>query len=140
MTLFKCIKDIILSEKTIQGDIRMDINNIENILDGVMEINGALATALIDWKSGMALGTRTNGKFDIELAAAGNAEVIKAKIATMKSLKLSGNIQDILITLDTQIHIITLVPDNEELALYVALDGVKSNLALARAKLKAAVR
>ncbi|MDQ7085118.1 MAG: hypothetical protein Q9M36_09375 [Sulfurovum sp.] len=117
----------------------MNINNIENILNDIMDINGAIATAVIDWKSGMALGVRSNGNFDIELASAGNAEVIKAKMATMQSLGLSGNIKDILITLDTQLHIITLVPNNEDLALYLALDGTKSNLALARAKLKVAV-
>ncbi|MDQ7083405.1 MAG: hypothetical protein Q9M36_00020 [Sulfurovum sp.] len=44
-----------------------------------------------------------------------------------------------MITLDTQLHIITLVPNNEDLALYLALDSSKSNLALARAKLKAVV-
>ncbi len=117
----------------------MDINNVDNILDDIMGLNGSLAAALIDWKSGMALGTRTNGKFNIELAAAGNSEVIKAKMVTMKSLKLSGTIQDILITLDTQVHIITMVPSNKDLALYIALDSDKSNLALARIKLKSVV-
>ncbi|MDQ7083406.1 MAG: hypothetical protein Q9M36_00025 [Sulfurovum sp.] len=66
----------------------MNINNIENILNDVMDINGAIATAVIDWKSGMALGVRSNGNFDIELAAAGNAEVIKQKWLRCKVLVL----------------------------------------------------
>ena len=114
----------------------MDINKIEESLDTLMSTNGALAAAVIDWKSGMALGTRKNGNFDIELAAAGNSEVIKAKMNTMASLGLGGHIQDILITLENQIHIIGLVPSNPDLAIYIALDSSKANLALARNQVK----
>lgn len=37
-----------------------------------MEINGAIASGVTDWESGMALGMKSNGNFDIELACAGN--------------------------------------------------------------------
>lgn len=110
----------------------MNLHNIDEKLDELMKMNGAIAAALIDWESGMALGMRSNGNFDIELACAGNSEVIKAKMATMKSLGLEGNIKDILITLTDQLHIISIVPDNHELAFYLAIDGSKGNLALAR--------
>ena len=114
----------------------MDMNNIEGILKDVLSLNGALATSLFDWESGMVLGMDVNTDFNIELASAGNAEVIKAKMATMKSLGLDGSIDDILITLTDQIHIIKVVESNPELCLYVALDKSKGNLALARNKLK----
>jgi len=110
----------------------MDISKIDEKLDELMKVNGALAAGLIDWESGMALGTRANGGFNIDLACAGNAEVIKAKMATMKSLELNGKIKDILITLTDQIHIISIVPDQHELAFYLALDSSGANLALAR--------
>lgn len=113
----------------------MDINNIEEGLNSIMELNGSLATSLFDWKSGMVLGMVTNGSFNIELASAGNAEVVKAKMATMKSLDLSGKIEDMMITLSDQIHIIHVIKKTPELCLYVALDSDKSNLALARMKL-----
>jgi len=113
----------------------MDINNIESALDELISINGALATAVVDWESGMTLGTRSMGGFDIELAAAGNSEVVKAKMATMKSTHLNGQIKDILITLTDQMHIITMVGVHPELFLYVALDSSKANLALARNKM-----
>lgn len=118
----------------------MDLNNIDTMLDDLMKVNGALATGVIDWESGMALGMRTNGTFDIELACAGNSEVIKAKMATMRSLGLEGNIQDILITLSDQIHIIGMVPDQPELAIYLAMDSSKANLALARIAVKNAAK
>ncbi len=114
----------------------MDMKNIEASLAEVLELNGALATSLIDWQSGMVLGTASNSNFDIELASAGNSEVVKAKMATMKSLNLDGGIQDIMITLTDQIHIIHMLESNPELCLYVALDASKSNLALARNRLK----
>lgn len=113
----------------------MDINNIEGAIDEIMTINGAIAAAVVDWESGMTLGMRTMGNFDIELAAAGNAEVIKAKMATMQSTHLHGKIKDMLITLTDQMHVITMVEEHSELFLYVALDSSKANLALARNKM-----
>ena len=115
----------------------MDMSNIESILAEILELNGALATALIDWESGMVLGMATNNSnFNIELASAGNSKVLKAKMATIKSLKLEGEIEDIMITLSDQMHLIHILKTNPELCLYVALNAEKSNLALARNKLK----
>ena len=114
----------------------MNINDIDSALDEMMSISGALAAAVIDWESGMSLGMRSNGHFDIELAAAGNSEVIKAKVATINSIGLNGLIKDLLITLTDQIHIITMIEDQPELCLYVAMDSAKANLALARHKMQ----
>ena len=98
-----------------------------------MEIDGALGCAIVDYTSGMLLG-EAGGGVDLELAPAGNSDVVKAKMKTMKSLGISGNIEDILITLDTQIHIIRPSMTNEGLFIYLVLDKAKSNLALARRK------
>jgi len=110
----------------------MDMNNIEGALDKMMSINGAIAGAIVDWDSGMTLGARTMGNFDIEMAAAGNAEVVKAKMATIKRTDLQEDIKDILITLTGQLHIVSLVEEQPELFLYVALNSAQANLALAR--------
>jgi len=114
----------------------MNMSNIDGSLQEIMDLNGALACSLIDWESGMVLGMNSNGNFNIELASAGNSEVVKAKMATMQSLGLTGDIQDIMITLSDQIHIIHVLKSNPELCLYVALASAQSNLALARNKLK----
>ena len=114
----------------------MDMNNINAILEDMLSLNGALAASLFDWESGMVLGMGSNTDFNIELASAGNSEVVKAKMTTMQSLGLDGVIDDILITLSNQIHIIKMVPSNPELCLYIALDKEKGNLALARHKLQ----
>jgi hypothetical protein len=110
--------------------------NIETALKEAMSIEGALGVALVDWESGLTLGTLGGGKYlDLEVAAAGNTEVIRAKMRTMESLRLNDQIEDILITLSKQYHVIRLLKSTETgsgLFLYLVLDRAKSNLALAR--------
>jgi predicted regulator of Ras-like GTPase activity (Roadblock/LC7/MglB family) len=105
--------------------------NIQATLDKIMEIDGALACAVVDATSGMLLG-QAGGGMDLNVAAAGNSEVVRAKMKTMKSLNLSDNIEDILITLGKAYHIIR---THGNLFVYVALNKAKANLALARHKI-----
>ncbi len=107
--------------------------SINESLESLMGIDGALGTCIVDYKSGMLLG-KAGGGVDLDLAAAGNSEVVKAKLKTMSSLGIGGEIEDILITLDHQIHIIRPASQHGGLFLYLVLDKAKSNLALARRK------
>jgi hypothetical protein len=114
--------------------------NIEAALKEAMNIDGAVGASLVDWESGMSLGAVGGGKYlDLDVAAAGNTEVIRAKMRTMESLRLDDTIEDILITLTKQYHLIRLLKSsrNEQgLFLYLVLDRQKANLALARHSLK----
>lgn len=110
--------------------------NIQQTLTEIMAFDGALATALVDWQSGMTLGTAGTG-INVELAAAGNTNVVRAKLAVMKDLKLRGNIEDILITLEDQYHLLRILKSDPHLFVYVALDRSKANLGLARHRLAA---
>jgi hypothetical protein len=114
--------------------------NIETALKEAMTIEGALGVALVDWESGLTLGSLGGGKYlDLEVAAAGNTEVIRAKMRTMSSLNLNDTIEDILITLSKQYHLIRLLKtadSSQGLFLYLVLDRPKSNLALARHNLR----
>ena len=111
------------------------MSDIKSSLSELMSINGAIGTCIVDYTSGMVLGS-DGGGVDLDLAAAGNTEVVKAKMNTMKSLGIKGEIEDILITLETQLHIIRPSNKNEGLFIYLVLDKDKSNLALSRRKVK----
>jgi hypothetical protein len=113
--------------------------NIETALKEAMAIEGATGAALVDWESGMALGTLGGGKYlDLDLAAAGNTEVVRSKMRTVESLRLDDSVEDILITLTKQYHLIRLLGNGQghKLFLYLVLDRNKANLALARHHLK----
>ncbi|MEU9244007.1 hypothetical protein [Streptomyces shenzhenensis] len=102
-------------------------------------IEGATGVALVDYTSGMALGTMGGSKsFDLNVAAAGNTDVIRAKMRTMEHLGLKGEIEDILITLSNQYHLIRLLKGRggNGLFLYLVLDQSRANLAMARHQLK----
>ncbi|MER6534236.1 hypothetical protein ACWDE0_13020 [Streptomyces sp. 900105755] len=102
-------------------------------------VEGALGAAVVDYTSGMALGTLGGGKdLDLTVAAAGNTDVIRAKVRTMSELGLKSRIEDILITLEKQYHLIRLITgrSGNGLFLYLVLDKGRSNLAMARHQLK----
>ena len=106
---------------------------INQSLDELMTLDGAMCAALVDSSSGMILGSVGSG-VDIEVAAAGNTEVVRAKLKTMRALGLDDVIEDILITLGKQYHIIRPSSRKEGVFIYYVLDKQRSNLAMARRK------
>ena len=107
--------------------------NLNDSLEQLMSADAALCAALVDSSSGMLLGSAGSG-LDMELAAAGNTEVVRAKMKTMKALGLNENIDDILITLGKQYHIIRPSAKLAGIFVYYVLDNKRANLALARRK------
>lgn len=113
--------------------------SIELALKEAMSIPGAVGTTLVDYDSGMSLGSMGGGDWlDLDVAAAGNTEVVRAKLRVMASLGLDDAIEDILITLHRQYHLIRPLTarGNSTLFLYLVLDRERANLALARHSLK----
>ena len=54
---------------------------LERSLKSAMEIQGAIGIALVDYESGMTLGSMGGGaELDLEVAAAGNTEVVGGPI------------------------------------------------------------
>ena len=111
------------------------MTTINQGMQELLTCDGALCAALVDSGSGMILGQIGSG-VDLEVAAAGNTEVVRAKMKTMRALGLSDVIEDILITLGKQDHIIRPMARKEGLFIYIVLDKAKSNLALARRKVQ----
>lgn len=114
----------------------LDMDAVQATLDGLVAgAPGALGAALVDLESGMCLGTSGTG-LDLDVAAAGIVEVMKAELRVMRSLGIEGGIEDVLITLESQLHVIR--PVGTTCFLYLVLDRAEGNLALARHRLATA--
>lgn len=114
-----------------KGKIKMA--TIKQTLDELMTIDGTMCASIVDSASGMILGSVGSG-VDMEVAAAGNTEVVRAKMKTMRALGLNDVIEDILITLGKQYHIIRPSSRKEGVFIYFVLDKQRANLAMARRK------
>lgn len=115
------------------------MSNVSETLGKILQIDGAVGACIVDSNSGMMLGSQGgNGVINLEIAAAGNTEVVRAKRKTMQALKIQDAIDDILITLGSQYHLIRPLKSNDALFIYLVLDRSRGNLAMARHHLAAA--
>lgn len=96
------------------------------------DASGFIAASLVDLESGMTLAVKSvRSDFDLTAASAYNSELVKQKLKIMQTLQLAGSIEDMLISLTEQIHLIKLI--NKTTFLYLAVDRSQSNLAIVRA-------
>ena len=107
---------------------------VQNVID---ELPTLMAIAVVDVTSGMSLASHTNSpNINPDTAAAYNTEVVKQKQKAMSALKLSGEkIDDILITLSNQLHLINLSDDGKKF-IYLVVNSRETNLAIAREVLR----
>ena len=105
-------------------------------ISALREINGFVGACLVDSESGLMIGSEGGGKLDLEMAAAGNTDFLRSKQKVMSDLGLNETIEDILITLGTQVHLIRPLEKSPTVFLYLALDKATSNLGMARIKLR----
>jgi hypothetical protein len=105
---------------------------IQETFDRVaQDIPGFIAASLVDLESGMTLGARSlRADFDLTAASAYNSEMVKQKLKIMKALKLETTLEDMLLTLGDQIHVIRLVSPTT--FIYLAADRAQSNIAIVR--------
>jgi hypothetical protein len=95
------------------------------------DIPGFIAASLVDLESGMTLGARSSrSDFDLTAASAYNSEMVKQKLKIMKALNLRTTLEDMLLTLGDQIHLIKLVTPTS--FVYLAADRSATNLAIVR--------
>ena len=96
------------------------------------DVNGVIATAAVDLESGMTLAAKTNRpEFDLAAASAYNSELVKQKMKIMKTLNLKSTLEDMLITLSDQFHLIKFLPGGTSF-LYLAAERGGTNLAILR--------
>lgn len=100
------------------------------------EISGFIGACLVDLDTGLMLASVGGGNTDLEAEAALNTQVFKAKIQAMETLGLDDTVEEILITLGKQYHLIRALEKNPSLFIYVVLDKKAANLGMARLQLK----
>lgn len=105
-------------------------------LSGLREITGFIGGCLVDSETGLMMAAEGGDNFDLEGASAANTEVVKAKHNAIKLLGLKDSIEDILITLGKQLHLIRPLENTPTVFLYVALDRKSANLGMARVQVK----
>ena len=105
-------------------------------LSALSDIDGLMGAAVVDMESGMALGMFGTGHgVDLEIAAAGNSEVMRAQYKAMSNVGLEG-VDDVLITLGKQYHLLRPLSNRKNMFIYVVLNRKGSNLAMARLRLR----
>jgi hypothetical protein len=108
----------------------------KQLLDTLSKIHddvggGFIAASMVDLDSGMTLAVKSvRSDFDLTAASAYNSELVKQKLKIMKTLGLNGTVEDMLITISDQIHLVKLV--NGTSFLYLAVDRKQCNIAIVR--------
>jgi hypothetical protein len=96
------------------------------------DVGGMIAAAAVDLESGMTLAAKTNrSDFDLSVASAYNSELVKQKMKIMQALNLKSSLEDMLLTLSDQLHLIKILPGGGGF-LYLAADRSGTNLAILR--------
>jgi predicted regulator of Ras-like GTPase activity (Roadblock/LC7/MglB family) len=107
--------------------------SLEAVLEKLLSFDGAMCVALVDSETGMILGKAGSG-VDMDLAAAGASVTLRARLASIKALGGEEHIEDVLISLTSQVQIIHPLPRNPSIFTYLIGDKEKSSLAMARFK------
>ena len=111
------------SKGTLAGDF------IEGILS---EVNGLIAVSVVDIVEELSMDTfSVRDNFDPDVATANIMEVLKAQQQTIKALRLNEMIKEIFVTLESQVHFLTLSKSGKAL-FYIVADSQGSNLSIMR--------
>jgi CheY-like chemotaxis protein len=114
-------RDIMATEKELQ-------DMLGRIHD---DIGGFIAASVVDLESGMTLAVHSvRNDFDLAAASAYNTEMVKQKLKIVKALNLKSTLEDMLLTLSDQIHLIKII--TPATFLYLAADKSSTNLAIVR--------
>ena len=114
---------------------------VDHCLQEAMSIPGAIGASIVDYTTGFPVATSgVAPNSDHEAAAAGTADVVQA--ATSRSLFVSAVphdlLEDLIITTSGGYHLLRLVQTDfdSRLVLYVWLDRIHGNLAVARRRMQ----
>jgi|AP45_3_1055517.scaffolds.fasta_scaffold61904_2 predicted regulator of Ras-like GTPase activity (Roadblock/LC7/MglB family) len=101
-------------------------------LEKFEELDGFLSVALVDARSGMILGKLGDANANIDIIAAAHTELIRSKRRSIQELGLGEPLEEILISLESELHLLRPTRSRESSFLFLALDRELANMALAR--------
>jgi predicted regulator of Ras-like GTPase activity (Roadblock/LC7/MglB family) len=109
-----------------------DTLSVDGALQELMDIDGAIGAAIVDYENGMTLGTIGGRNLDMELAGAGNTEVVRSKKNIIHDLGLDEKIEDILVSMNNQYNLVRMCENHEDVFILLVIDRSEGNLGLAR--------
>lgn len=116
------------------------MSSSEETIDAACCIDGVLAVALVDWRDEVCVASRSSGEItEIERVALKMVDTVRAKQTSLGEDVSSGQIHDILVTLDEHYHIVTPVSGTTTF-LYTILSRALANLAMARIEIGETMR
>ena len=102
----------------------------EAVLEEVLKIEGAVGAALVHATTGRILGQHAVGRgIDMSRTATIAQDLVQA------ALRLRDGIEDIMITVDTQYHVLRPLGTSEDVFVHLILDRDRSSLGMARQQL-----
>jgi hypothetical protein len=105
----------------------------DRIVQGLLsDLPSLIAVAVVDVGTGMMLASHSNyARFNLDLAAAYNTQVVKQSLKAMKDVSSStGKLEEILVTVADQLHLIKLLL-KEEVFVFLAVNSLDINMAMA---------
>lgn len=107
--------------------------SLDEIVNALLTVKGITAAAIVDYSSGMMMASGSHDPdFDLEMAAAGNVNVVRAQVIAMKMLDSADIIHDILVSLPGQYHLICPCTKKEGIFIYLVADRRSANLSTCR--------
>ncbi|KOG56501.1 hypothetical protein ADK76_19560 [Streptomyces griseoflavus] len=113
---------------------------IDETLRDLVQLKGVLGASVVDYFSRLTLGAVGDPAGpDLETAARGDTDVVRAKLFTLELLGYRPErVQDILITLDDELHLIRPLTrrSRQGIFVYLVLDRASGDLDTARDRLR----
>jgi len=108
-------------------------NNVIDNLSRLERAEGFLGAALFDIDANVCLAAvDRHPSTRVEASAVGHADLVLAKRRTIANLKLDDQLEDIVISLGREYHLLRLCKRQPHLFFFLTLDRTRANLAMAR--------
>lgn len=106
--------------------------SVKEKIKTIMDLDGVLAASIVDISTGMPIAQDSKSNVDVESYCAYMVEVVKSHKKFLNKLNIKDKIEDIVINLNNNYHIVTFVLKQDNLFIYVILDKENSNLGMTR--------